>query len=56
MVKALLCIIAAYRDRIWTGFWVGGVSDLTLQLIRFNGQVSPEYISAAQSLTKRMSG
>ena len=40
MAEALLCIVAAHRDRYWTGFWVSGVSNLTLQLIRFNGQVS----------------
>ena len=40
MVEAILCIVAAYQDRTWTGFWVDGVGDLTRQLIRFNGQVS----------------
>ena len=40
MIQAVLCVVAAHRDSQWTGFWVDGVSNLTLQLIRVNSQVS----------------
>jgi hypothetical protein len=40
MIQAVLCFVAAHRDSQWTGFWVDGVSNLTLQLIRVNSQVS----------------